>query len=151
MVDPDAKYNGSHTEILHWIQQDLTYSPSMSNASIYPLITAANSTAVAPYVSPAPPAELPPRAHRYTLLLFKQSANFTVPSAFATIVQTRVGFDLVKFVADVGLGPVIAADYFLAMNTSVAGVTSGSAGVGSKSMSSLIIVGGLVWGLLLLL
>lgn len=147
MIDPDAKFNGSDIEVLHWLQQDLTNSHTTTNSSLYAL-GAGNNTGFAPYVPPAPPAELPPRAHRYIQLLFEQPTNFTIPSAFATVVLNRVGFDLVKFVAATGLGPVLAANYFLVTNTSAAVVTSSSNSIGSTSVGYFVASGAILSALI---
>lgn len=132
MIDPDAKFNGTTIEILHWLQQDLTLSRgnTTSNSTSSYTLTADFKSGLAPYVPPAPPAELPPRAHRYIQLLFQQPSNFSIPTAFEEVLQTRVGFDLGGFVEATGLGNVLAANYFLVANTSLVLESSGG-GMGS--------------------
>lgn len=104
-------------------------------------MSAGNVTAIAPYYPPGPPAELPPRAHRYIQLLFRQPANLSIPSKFSDIIQKRVGFDAIQFIAETGLGPVLAANYFLVTNTSLVVATGGGTGIRLAYMAPLVIAG----------
>lgn len=137
MVDPDARTNGTFVTILHWLQQDL--APSASNGTTKSLTSTA--TGYATYRPPAPPAELPARPHRYIQLLFNQPSNFSIPTAFQQAVAMRRGFDYAAFVQQAGLGEVLAANYFLVQNTSVALETSGVEGVRASGTGVAVVVG----------
>ncbi|KAI9677849.1 MAG: hypothetical protein M1829_002346 [Trizodia sp. TS-e1964] len=127
VIDPDA---GTFAEVLHWLQPGLTSiaNGSVNAAGFVPLTT--NAQPISQYVGPAPP--LNTGYHRYTLLLFSQPANFSVPSAFAGFKYPNItGFNTANFVKAAGLGPVVAANYFRVINgtanstttTSTAGAT----------------------------
>lgn len=112
LLDPDA---GANADVLQWFQPGFT-SPangSLNAAGFVPLTT--NATAISQYVGPAPAINT--GYHRYTLLLFAQPANFSVPSAFASFKYPNInGFNETNFVKAAGLGPVVAANYFRVIN-----------------------------------
>ena len=144
MVDPDARSpDGSPREILHWLQPGVTSSQqSLQNGTSVPLSTN-NTAAIASYRGPAPPAELPPRPHRYIQLLFAQPQDFTLPEAFSMFnSQNRSGFDIARFATEANLGPVLAANYFLTQNTSVPTAATGSGAMPSSTSPVTMFTGG---------
>ncbi|KAI1855502.1 hypothetical protein JX266_000367 [Neoarthrinium moseri] len=62
---------------------------------------------------PAPPAENPPHPHRYTNLLWEQPANWAIPQAASTMLQSkRSGFNVTDFQKAAGLSDPVFANYF---------------------------------------
>ncbi|KAK0727796.1 phosphatidylethanolamine-binding protein [Lasiosphaeria miniovina] len=71
---------------------------------------ASSATGPVAYTGPAPPAETPAHPHRYVSLLYETpAAGFAVTRA--QVGQT-LGFNLATFVAAVGLGAPVRANYF---------------------------------------
>jgi len=95
--------------MLHALLQDWKPSAAATGG-----ITTLTTTATGPasYMGPAPPAENPPHPHKYVELLYEQPANFAVPSAQRSAVQSRMGFNLATFSTAAGLGVPIAANYW---------------------------------------
>lgn len=98
-----------------------------------------NSPALTAYRGPRPPAGDGP--HRYTLLLFDQPANFTIPSEFAAFVgpeAQRPFFNFTRFVAETGLEKPVAGNYFFAENsTTVNNTASGSSNATSQATGAI--------------
>ncbi|KAF2791352.1 PEBP-like protein [Melanomma pulvis-pyrius CBS 109.77] len=106
MVDSDVPRNGTRVELLHWLVSDVTLSGN--NTLSFP------GPGEAPYRQPSPPVGDTP--HAYTLVLFPQPENFSIPSQFTDVLQTRVFFNMSNFVAAAGLGQPIAANYIKVQN-----------------------------------
>ena len=151
MVDPDApsSQNPNVSQILHWLQPNVTFSPSAS-------YTATFGTTVVPYAPPAPP--LGSGFHRYILLLFSQPANFVIPQAFQAYNATnRAKFNATTFASIGGLGAPVEANYFRTQNTTATASATSSAtasttapiatftGGGSRSGFSWPVLGLLAW------
>ncbi|KAI0517526.1 phosphatidylethanolamine-binding protein [Xylaria bambusicola] len=117
MIDLDASTNflnpsaGKPATYLHTVLRDFKASGAPSAAGITTLKTTA--TGPVSWFGPAPGAENPPHPHRYTNLLWVQPANWQVPSAASTMLQSqKLGFDVPKFITAAGLSNPIAANYF---------------------------------------
>lgn len=131
MIDPDYNKTVPTSVVLHTIVGNLTASPHPFNASnqttkpgvnspafntsFVPLHT--SSPALAPYIHPLPQPGQP--THNYTLLLFRQPFDFSVPAAFQSFlplnlsnVYTRTNFPLLDFVRESGLRQPIASSWF---------------------------------------
>lgn len=110
LVDLDVPRNDTRVQLLHWLSTNVTM-PSTDTQS---LVLQEASKDLAPYRRPAPPlGDIP---HKYTLLLFAQPADFTVPARFKSLLQTRVGWDTAAFVNATGLGNALAADWIRVVN-----------------------------------
>lgn len=117
MVDPDYNATVATNTVLHYLFSGLRSTSNVtrtSNFTYFPLIS--KSAPAAAYIGPQPTKPLP---HSYTLLLFAQPANFSVPSAFAKFLPlnlsdtlNRVNFPVVDFVNKTALGMPVAANYF---------------------------------------
>ncbi|KAJ4300770.1 hypothetical protein N0V90_002858 [Kalmusia sp. IMI 367209] len=118
LVDIDVPRNGTRVPLLHWLTSNVTM-PS-TDTQILKLPDAA--LAEASYLQPSPPVNDTP--HKYTLLLFEQPENFTIPARFRSLLQTRVGWDTAAFVNATGLGGALAANWIRVQN--VTGETSAS-------------------------
>lgn len=103
MVDPDINTTNPFSVGLHTIISD--FSTSNSSQHVW-----------AEYVAPEPQGSSP---HNYTLLLFKQPNNFTIPSRYdswlplnMSDVYTRLNFPLQSFLNQTGLDKPLAANWF---------------------------------------
>ena len=109
-VDIDAPFPsfGVLGPILHWIQPGLESSQTGE-------LTSSDTPFVVNYIGPAPPPGSP--SHRYVFLLYEQPADFDgkkyAPANGAKLGNwQRMRYDLGAFEKKVGLGPVLAANYF---------------------------------------
>ena len=109
-VDIDAPFPsfGVLGPILHWIQPGLKCSQTGE-------LTSSDTPFVANYIGPAPPPGS--ASHRYVFLLYEQPAEFDAtkyaPANGAKLGNwQRMRYDLGAFEKKVGLGPVLAANYF---------------------------------------
>ena len=131
-VDPDS----SKPNVLHWVQTNFTLYPSnisIASLSFHPLLS--TTPPLASYIKPNPPAGSGP--HRYTELLYSQPAGFSIPVKYAPFFgsnSTRTSFNLSNFVRDAGLGKPVAANYFLAENSTAR--ENQTAGTGTSSTST---------------
>lgn len=116
MVDPNFNATVPTNTVLHYLLPGLRTGSNctrIGNLTFAPLIS--RSPPAAAYIGPQPPSPLP---HSYTLLLFAQPANFTVPSAFAGFLPlgkgglNRVNFPVIDFVKETAIGSPVAANYF---------------------------------------
>ncbi|KAF2178583.1 PEBP-like protein [Zopfia rhizophila CBS 207.26] len=99
---------GKRTTVLHALLQDYAAANQKQNGTN---VITTKATGPSSYFGPAPPAETPKHPHNYIFLLFEQPANFAVPASHKQTVQSRMGFDIVKFMADAGLKDPIAGNY----------------------------------------
>ncbi|CDM28451.1 Phosphatidylethanolamine-binding protein PEBP [Penicillium roqueforti FM164] len=117
MIDPDAPDPTLpiFTQVLHWVQQDLIFSPMAGKYNTFvPLITPSPAPAAAPYLPPMPPPLLAP--HRYIQTLFRQPAEFSINDLDLYLADSilRFGFNLSRFAQENMLGEPIASNFFLA-------------------------------------
>ncbi|KAJ5562815.1 Phosphatidylethanolamine-binding protein PEBP [Penicillium sp. DV-2018c] len=93
--------------VLHWIQSDLKVTSDGELKSDAPF--------VADYIGPAPPPV--GAAHRYLFFLYEQPANFD-HTAHAPVggkklgAMSRMRYDLETWAEMIGLGPIVAFNYF---------------------------------------
>ncbi|KAF2444222.1 PEBP-like protein [Karstenula rhodostoma CBS 690.94] len=111
LVDLDVPRNNTRVQLLHWLTANVT----MPSTDTQTLKLEDPSKDLAPYRRPSPPLHDIP--HKYTLLLFAQPENFTVPARFKSLLQSRVGWDTAAFVNATGLGNALAADWIRVQNT----------------------------------
>ncbi|KAL1602729.1 hypothetical protein SLS60_006150 [Paraconiothyrium brasiliense] len=111
LVDLDVPRNSTRVQLLHWLTTNVT----MPSTDTQTLKLADSSLDLAPYRRPSPP--LNDTAHKYTLLLFEQPENFTVPARYRSLLQSRVGWDTAGFVNATGLGSALAANWIRVQNT----------------------------------
>jgi len=100
----DFNYAGSSNPggyYLHWLSNDNTLG---SNGTLTP-----PADTIEPYGGPAPPSGSGP--HRYTLLLFAQPSNFTVPSSPKPHSGVQL-FNFTQYVTSTYLGTPIGGSYF---------------------------------------
>ncbi|KAH8726256.1 phosphatidylethanolamine-binding protein [Phaeosphaeriaceae sp. PMI808] len=107
MIDIDGSSGGRATTVLHALLTDYTPSTTLQNGT---KILTTKATSPSSYFGPAPPAGQP-ATHRYVFLLHNQPDGFAVPSQHKQVVQSRLGIDWVKFVADAGLKAPVAGNY----------------------------------------
>ncbi|KAJ6480590.1 PEBP-like protein [Mycena vitilis] len=103
MVDPDAPTpaDPSLAQIRHFLAGDF----HLRDDCLF------NTTpAVSDFVQPAPPAGSP--AHRYIILLYKQSAAFA-HQQLVNASTSVLGFNLSQFASAVGLGEPVAGTFML--------------------------------------
>ncbi|KAI1100871.1 phosphatidylethanolamine-binding protein [Jackrogersella minutella] len=121
MVDPDALQGNIETQTgLHAIQGNLTcnaeHVTTLGNTTFLQLDT--ESQPLATYIPPAPQAKDPVVTHRYTLLLFNQPSNYTLPDTLTYAlpldlanVTNRLNFNIPEFAESVG-NSIVAGTYF---------------------------------------
>ncbi|KAF2121748.1 phosphatidylethanolamine-binding protein [Lophiotrema nucula] len=109
MVDSDVPRNGTRVELLHWLISNVTLAGDNQTLSF-------SGEGEAPYLQPSPPVGDTP--HAYTLVLFPQPDNFTVPSQFNDVLESRVFFNISNFVAAAGLSNPLAGNYIRVQNVS---------------------------------
>lgn len=116
MVDPDYNATVPTNVVLHTMVGNLSSGSTAGHPAALTTLTSADE-ALAAYIGPQPPPGKP--SHNYTLMLFEQPHNFSIPPAFQSFlplnlsnVYTRVNFPLVDFVRQTGLGSPVAATYF---------------------------------------
>jgi hypothetical protein len=92
----------------HWLQSGFRLSPSDASGKLE-----TSDPFVIDYYRPGPPPGAGP--HRYLFLLYEQPANFDVKAhapGKAVGVFGRIRYDLDAWEQKIGLGPVLAANYF---------------------------------------
>ncbi|KAI1858978.1 uncharacterized protein JN550_012240 [Neoarthrinium moseri] len=131
MIDLDASTNfanpkaGQQATYLHTVLRDFKSSGKTTDSGVYTLTTTATGpvswfgttartvTDPGSIQGPAPPAENPPHPHRYTNLLWEQPANWAIPQAASTMLQSkRSGFNVTDFQKAAGLSDPVFANYF---------------------------------------
>lgn len=116
MMDFSVETNGStesNTTLLHWTLAGLSSPDGTTTLT-------SHQAEIAPYFPPDPPAG---QTHIYGVFLYNEPADFAVPADYipffknltapGSSVFNRVGFNLINFVAETGLGAPVAADWFL--------------------------------------
>lgn len=117
IVDMDVPRNGTRVQLLHYLASNITLARDNRT-----LVLPVSASAEAPYRQPSPPVGDFP--HAYTVLLFPQPANFSIPAAFAQVLTDRVFFNTSAFVAATRLGNPMAANYFRVQNTTGTATTT---------------------------
>ncbi|KAF1995146.1 hypothetical protein P154DRAFT_538957 [Amniculicola lignicola CBS 123094] len=107
-IDVPGQGSTKRTTVLHALLQDYTPGSTIQNGTS---VLTTKATGPSSYFGPAPPAETPKHPHNYVFLLHEQPANFAVPSSQRSVVQSRMGIDWVKFMADAGLSAPLFANY----------------------------------------
>lgn len=118
-MDLDVPRNGSRIQLVHWIATNVTIGSRDNTTNASPL-TIGNSPV--PYLQPSPPVGDVP--HSYNVVVFPQSANFSIPAKYSNLTNTRVPFNVSEFVRDTGLGAPIAGSYFQVQNLTGSATTS---------------------------
>ncbi|EXJ59310.1 uncharacterized protein A1O5_12191 [Cladophialophora psammophila CBS 110553] len=137
MVDEDVNTgNGPRVQLLHYFQPNLV--GINHELSVEPNARNATTAVGAEYLTPSPPAGDGP--HRYTLLLYPQPEDFTVPQAYISFsppadVNARYPFNMSGFAEAAGLGQPIAANWFRVVNDTTSTET-GSSTTSTASASS---------------
>lgn len=134
MVDSDFMRKNQRTTLLQWFQPNLLVTDHILNANI----NNKHATRVvgASYLQPSPPYGSGP--HEYTMLLFEQPQDFSLPSNYnginpPTDIDARVGFNITKFMAATKLDMPIAANYFQVLSGTAAQSSSVSASIAAVS------------------
>ncbi|RAK83475.1 PEBP-like protein [Aspergillus costaricaensis CBS 115574] len=133
MVDPDWNKTTPPSVIVHTVVANLTTTINSTS----------NENVLASYIAPAPKSG----THNYTLLLFDQPSNFSIPSRYESFMLTdddtplnRLNLPLVSFLNQTGLGSPVAANYFrvtaASNDTSNSSSTSGSSTTTSSGTST---------------
>lgn len=132
MVDPDIPPSANSTnELLHWLQTGLTSANStttVAGVEVYELVNTGNTSALASYRPPNPPAQAP-LSHRYTQMLLNLTDNLAAVGILQTYAQNRTNFSAVNVIQAAGL-TVLAGNWFNVTNTSTA-TTSGTGAASS--------------------
>ncbi|PYH91157.1 PEBP-like protein [Aspergillus ellipticus CBS 707.79] len=112
-LDLDAPFAcfGFLGPVLHWIQPGLKPAPISGGFKLR-----VREPFVANYIGPSPPPCISP--HRYVFLLFEQPVGFDVhrwapPDGKTMGSWRRMRFDLDAWGKRIGLGPVLAFNYFV--------------------------------------
>ncbi|ETS76602.1 hypothetical protein PFICI_11989 [Pestalotiopsis fici W106-1] len=117
LADLDGTLN-NQSGLLHWLYQD---GAVRDDGTIF------NSTSLAVYVGPSPPAG---ETHRYLFLAFSQPEKFATSINYdADIPISRAGFNPQAFANQTGLGLPYAVNYFLVSGTSSNTTTTASSPV----------------------
>ncbi|OQV07469.1 hypothetical protein CLAIMM_11896 [Cladophialophora immunda] len=129
MIDQDATSPDDANTRVQFLQY---YQPNLGGASevLSDFGSDAQNFTSAPavsYMAPTPPAG--DQAHRYTLLLYSQPKDFSIPSSFQSFFDSsdsdaRLGFDMAGFADAAGLGQPVAANWFEVQNTSQPATTT---------------------------
>ena len=110
IVDLDVPRNGSRIQLVHWVATNVTLGSRNNSTNASQLIP--NSPV--PYLQPSPPVGDVP--HSYNIVVFPQTANFSIPEKYSNLTNNRLPFDVSQFVSDTGLGQPIAGSYFQVQN-----------------------------------
>lgn len=113
-LDIDAPFPsfGVLGPILHWIQSDLR---PVANDSGDTAVLQSTAPFVANYIGPAPPPGSAP--HRYVFMLYEQPEGFSgdlhaPPNGQKLGNMSRMRYSLDAWEKKIGLGPVLACNYF---------------------------------------
>ncbi|GKZ67914.1 hypothetical protein AnigIFM50267_002469 [Aspergillus niger] len=129
MVDPDYNKTTPPSVILHTVVANLTTAVNSSS----------DANVLASYIAPTPTSG----THNYTLFLFDQPSNFSIPSRYESFMLTvkgtpvnRVNLPLVSFLNQTGLGSPVAANYFRVTAPSNSSSSSSGASGSNTTTSS---------------
>ncbi|PVH96670.1 PEBP-like protein [Periconia macrospinosa] len=117
IVDTDVPRNNTRLQLLHYLASNVTLSRDNKTLVLPPV-----ASTEASYRQPSPPAG--DIAHAYTVLLFTQPSNFSIPSAFRQVLIDRAPFNVSAFALATGLGNPLAANYFRVQNTTGTATTT---------------------------
>ncbi|KIW95534.1 uncharacterized protein Z519_04119 [Cladophialophora bantiana CBS 173.52] len=142
MIDQDATSPDNSDERVQYLQW---YQPNLAGASevLFDFDSDAQNFTSAPaasYVPPTPPAG--DKAHRYTLLLYSQPKDFSIPSSFESFfgssdLDARLGFDMAGFADAAGIGQPVGANWFQVQNDSQPPPSSSTTASSSTSSTTL--------------
>ena len=130
----------TRVQFLHW------YQPNLAGASevLFADSESQNFTSATPlsYVAPTPPGG--DIAHRYTVIMYNQPEDFSIPSGFTSFFEdksdlsNRLDFDIKGFADAGGLGEPVGANWFQVQNTTqpAGGSSTSTSSSSSKSSSS---------------
>lgn len=146
MIDQDVPRNGTTFTLLHWFQPSLQRTATNASLAMSMIENGRPSIEGAPYIPPTPPGGSGP--HRYTILLYTEPDNFTLPAQYSSISppessSARIGFNLTSFAEAAGLGAPIAANYLRVLNgteaeTSSAATITGTSGVAPTEQPTIV-------------
>jgi phosphatidylethanolamine-binding protein (PEBP) family uncharacterized protein len=112
-LDLDAPFPSFNvlSPVLHWIQPGL--QPQISDGVTK--LLSSDTTWIVDYAGPGPPPGS--AVHRYLFLLYEQPEEFdpqkwAPPKGKSVSPLNRMRYDLGAFEKKIGLGPVLAANYF---------------------------------------
>ncbi|KAK1760747.1 PEBP-like protein [Echria macrotheca] len=138
MIDLDIPSQNGSSEtntLLHWMQTGLTpaaqatrVNTTTGQISVFLLQNTSNTTPLAAYIPPNPPARVP-LSHRYTQILVDTSGVTTNSlGALRTAATNRLGFAAQTVLGQAGLdGKVVAGNFY---NVTNPGPVNGTAGTG---------------------
>lgn len=117
-LDPGAASDQPRNVVRHYLANNLTLTSNSAELR--------NSTEpIAGWFSPAPPAG--DGVHRYTTLVFVQGDDFELPDEYSQRNETiDLNFDVQSYIDEAGLGPVVAATFFLCQNDDASAATTAS-------------------------
>ncbi|KAI1255746.1 hypothetical protein MGN70_002486 [Eutypa lata] len=110
MIDLDASTTMTY---LHTVIRDFAPAAEADANGVYPLTT--QQTGPVTWFGPAPPAENPPRPHRYTNLIWEQpdGTGWAIPQSASSMMQAqKFGFNVANFQTAAGLEDPISAVWF---------------------------------------
>lgn len=122
---PSQSADGSRRTLLHAMSTGLKATTARVADSVSTLQS--SDTPAAPYIGPSPPMEDPAFGHRYVQLLFAQPANFSVSASQTQAVSSRIGFDMLSFMANAGLAAPVAGNFFVVVGQDEAAAASATA------------------------
>lgn len=129
-IDPTPYGDNGTVDALQMLQTDLTLSSTKNNNTNFYALTS-DKAPVAPYIAPDP--IVGPATHHYTLLLFRQPDNFSIPEEFRDAMPldpknytNRIGFALPEFVRQAWLEQPVAAMYFDVSRSNSSSSTAGN-------------------------
>lgn len=118
IVDSDVPRNNTRIQLLHYLASNVTLSPRDNRTLVLPPVASTEAS----YLQPSPPVG--DVAHAYTVLLFTQPSNFSIPAAFRQVLTDRAPFNVSAFRLAAGLENPIAANYFRVQNTTGTATTT---------------------------
>jgi hypothetical protein len=132
--------NANRTTRLHYWQPGLTFS---SNGTVVN-----NTIPIAIYNPPRPPPG--DIAHTYTFYLFEQEASFMPPAnnsilsaGMVNMGMNRMSFNVGNLAKEMGVGPLVAANYYRVQNTMAsATATTSSSSTSTSSATASTFTGG---------
>lgn len=125
-LDPGAASEEPRNIVRHYLANNVSLSMSTGNFQ--------NTTKpIAGWFSPAPPAGS--GVHRYATLVFRQPANFTLPVDLQNTNTTiETNFNLTDYISRTNLGPIVAANFFLAQSNDTSATVTATGVVSTTSV-----------------